>query len=399
MRLIWHPDYGAFSKPWWPLAAIAGLVVLTLFTVGGHDSPLFSHDFLAFYVAGAEAAGGRAAELYDAESFQDSLVTYRPGTDVWGLYWMYPPPFLMALVPLGLLPLPVSFLICSVVSGALLFAIGRDAGGDQRFGWALLLLSMPAFYTIALGQMAAVFAALLYFGLKLTPTRPLLAGALFGLLTVKPHYGLLVPFFLLGGRHVMTILSATVSTVAIFTISLLIFGQDTWNSFLQNAGGDSRSFIFDNLFLGMPSIFQAVSIAGGSATVAFSIMSLFYIVLAYLILMSNSKGISPEAATLVGTGLVMPYLWFYDWNIVLLGTIVLLAQERARAPNRSPEPIFLVWLFPITPAFFRPEVLTTGVQITATALNVIQLSTLLYLVCRSLRRYDTSYSWSSSKVC
>src|SRR5690606_42098322 len=55
---------------------------------------------------------------------------------------------------------------------------------------------------------------LLLGGMMLAPAKPIAAGILIGLLTVKPHLGLLLPCCLLAGGHWRAAASATVVTLA-----------------------------------------------------------------------------------------------------------------------------------------------------------------------------------------
>ena len=81
--------------------------------------------------------------------------------------------------------------------------------------------------------MARFTAALLIGGLLAAPKRPILAGVLFGLLTVKPQLGILVPFCLLASRNWRAIASAAVTTVTLVLLTGLAFGFGTWALFFS----------------------------------------------------------------------------------------------------------------------------------------------------------------------
>jgi hypothetical protein len=78
------------------------------------------------------------------------------------------------------------------------------------------------------GQNGALTAALLIAGLLAAPGRPVLAGLMFGLLTIKPHLGILIPLCLLASGNWRAILAASATAVAIAAITGTLFGFAVW---------------------------------------------------------------------------------------------------------------------------------------------------------------------------
>ncbi|MFP3386992.1 glycosyltransferase 87 family protein, partial [Tritonibacter sp. SIMBA_163] len=70
-------------------------------------------------------------------------------------------------------------------------------------------------------------------GLLLAPTRSLLGGLLLGLLTVKPHLGILVPFCLVAAGNYRAVASATFVSVAMVVLSGVLFGSEIWPLFFS----------------------------------------------------------------------------------------------------------------------------------------------------------------------
>ena len=58
----------------------------------------------------------------------------------------------------------------------------------------------------------------------------MLAGILFGLLTYKPHLGVVVPFALLALGAWRTIAAATVTAILLIAASVAMFGLDAWRA-------------------------------------------------------------------------------------------------------------------------------------------------------------------------
>src|SRR5207237_8270122 len=92
------------------------------------------------------------------------------------------------------------------------------------------------FWTLGLGQNAFLTAALFGLATLLLETRPIASGLLFGLLCYKPHFGLLVPIALAAGGYWRSFAAAAASAGALVLASLLLFGWETWHSFVLTAG-------------------------------------------------------------------------------------------------------------------------------------------------------------------
>ena len=94
-------------------------------------------------------------------------------------------------------------------------------------GWLLLALAYPAvFVNFAHGQNGFLIAGLLAGGVLMLDRRPLLAGVLFGMLTLKPHFGLLIPIVLLATGRWRTIAAACATTLLLCGVATLAFGAN-----------------------------------------------------------------------------------------------------------------------------------------------------------------------------
>ena len=93
----------------------------------------------------------------------------------------------------------------------------------------LALLASPASLLCGVtGETAYFTSALLLFGFAALPTRPLLAGLAFGLLTLKPQLGVLIPFFLLARGDWRAILAASATALGLVALSCLAFPPSLW---------------------------------------------------------------------------------------------------------------------------------------------------------------------------
>lgn len=238
------------------MAIIAGwamLLSLFIFTARPWypDAPL-RNDFIAFWTGASLVRQGAGANLYDMEvqaTFQrelhDGLELGEVGRWEQRLIPYHNPPALALLMaPLTILPFAWGYLLWLALEAiALIIAValqlrGRPAGK----GWAFMLLTFPAIAdTLVWGQMVG-FLLLAYSLalLALASNRPLLGGALLGLLWLKPQYGALFPLVLLikgrwrelGGMAVMGSLLAVLSFAAAGPLAL-----DRYLDLLHRIGG------------------------------------------------------------------------------------------------------------------------------------------------------------------
>ena len=163
---------------------------------GGHP---FAADFLSFWSAGHLALSGHAGTAYDWPAMH-ALQHHLMGRDPGGYFgWAYPPLFLCVAIALALMPYVTSYLVWI---GLTLATLRGDGGPDCPPGAALIACAAPATLACAMvGQNGFLSAALIAGVLLQLEARPLLAGLLLGLLTYKPHLGLLFPVALMFGGY------------------------------------------------------------------------------------------------------------------------------------------------------------------------------------------------------
>jgi hypothetical protein len=276
-------------------------------------------DFLSFWSAGQLALEGHAAAAYDwsaMHSLQHRLI----GRDPAGfLGWAYPPMFFCAAILLALLPYAMSFLTWTAATLALHAAtLARAARGN---GAALIACATPAALACAMvGQNGFLSAALIAGVLLQLETRPLLAGVLLGLLTYKPHLGLLFPIALVFGGHWRAFFSATVTTVLILFLSFAL-AADSLAAFAGHIGNMSQNF----LTLGAAGFYKHQSLYGLLRTLgvgdqpAFVAQGVLLSAMAGFVawLWRSGRPLALKSAGLIAASLLAtPYLYFYDLPIL-----------------------------------------------------------------------------------
>jgi len=320
------------------IAEIAGFLILVAGT-HGLIVPLSrptSTDFVSFYAAGALADAGTPELVYDQSAHQAAEerataigVEYR--------FFYYPPVFLLVCAALARLPYLLAFVAFEGVTLVIfLIVIGQIL--DRR-GWSVLLpvLAFPAVYwTLGLGQNSFLTAALFGAGTLWIDRRPILAGLCLGALCYKPHFGLLVPVALLAGHHWRAFAAAFLSAAALCALSLLLFGWETWHSFLAAAAQSHESYESGRiLFGGLVSPFGAMLLLGGSSTAAWAAQAAATLAAALLVAVVWRHGLALpiRAAVLAAATLVaIPVVLIYDLMLGALAVAWLIRDKEMPAP-------------------------------------------------------------------
>jgi hypothetical protein len=213
---------------------------------------LFSYvpaqDFIVFYTAARACIEGHLPLIYDGDAFTAQINAQFGG---WfnrplDLHpWVYPPLFLLMVLPLGLLPFTIALALFLTISFVLLNCAIRCyvPRGYQRWVCAASLVLSPATaFTAAVGQNSFMTTGLLVGGFGLMARKPVLAGALLGLLACKPQLWLMVPVALVAARK-WNVLAATIATACLFVlISIAVFGIEPWREWLTLMRGQSPLF-------------------------------------------------------------------------------------------------------------------------------------------------------------
>jgi len=184
-------------------------------------------DYMGVYTAGKFTLQGEPLAAYDwvrHERAQHELDGNPKGAF---FPWPYPPSFLFVAASLALLPYFLSMLTWTLATfAAFTAAIARISATRRDL---LLMLATPAAWlNLYIGQNGSLTAALIGFGLILLPARPVAAGICIGLLSVKPHLGLLIPVALLAGGYYRAFASAALTVVALALVTTVAFGIEPW---------------------------------------------------------------------------------------------------------------------------------------------------------------------------
>ena len=147
--------------------------------------------------------------------------------------WLYPPIFLLMVLPLSLLPYFAAFAAWIVITlSCYIVILRRICPQPYIIYWMVLFPGIVI--NLLVGHNGCLSGTLLGGGLLFLNSSPILAGIFFGLSFYKPQLGVLILLALLAGRR-WYILGITAGTTAFMGIaSALIFGLETWIGFWRN---------------------------------------------------------------------------------------------------------------------------------------------------------------------
>ena len=209
---------------------------------------------------------------------------------------------------------------------------------SRDWGLLALLVLAPATATnIGLGQNGAFTAALLIGGLSLLDRRPILAGALLGLLIFKPQIALLLPVAVLAGRRWRTLWAAAAVVVAVLALSTLVYGVDTWKGFF------GPTLVVQGLMLRqghgpfqwmMPSAYMSARLFKLHMWGALGVQAPFTLLAAVLTALAWRRADKPlelrAAILMLATFVATPQVFNYDLLPAAAAAIVLLRRDRIR---------------------------------------------------------------------
>ncbi len=344
------------------LAATVVWVCLATDLVDPKGKPL-GYDFITFWSASWLALAGESAAAFDAARIFAIQRIAVPASDVVFL-WHYPPTFHLIVLPLALMPYFAAYGVWLAGTFAgYAWVIRRFAPARQTI---FLLLAFPGTFINAFhGQNGFLTTALFGGAILALPTRPALAGVLFGLLSFKPQLGLLIPLALACGRRWTSFVVAAATTAAFAAISALVLGAGPWLAFWNNL--PLVRMVLDDggvPWAKIPSLYIFLRTLGMAATAAYVLHAVLALVVAALVARAWWRGTNPLLAAAVltsGAVLVPPYLFDYDLALLAIPVAIIAwdGVQRGWLPWER-EVLLAAWLLPLVAPGFTEA---TGVPV------------------------------------
>lgn len=338
------------------------------------------YDFIAFWSASSLARDGQASAAYDPPTLFAEQRRIVPGSDA-AYPWQHPPTFLLAVLPLALLPLLWSYAAFVITTLAAYVAVLRRTA--PLAGVSLIALAFPGTFLNAFqGQTGFLMVALLGGALLLLESRPITAGVLIGLLAIKPHLALLLPLALACGGYWRAFLSAALGALAFVGLSLAAFGWSPMQAFLDQLPEVGGWVAAGHLpLIKMPTIFAWGRLLGAPTMLAFLLHAAVAIPVALGLAWIWRRGADVElrnAGLACATLLCTPYLFDYDLALLALA-IAWFTMHGMRRGWRTGEREVLAacWIMPL---------LSTTAQTVAIPLAPILMLSLFALILRRARQ-------------
>lgn len=310
----------------------------------------FGRDFLNTWMGGRSALGEGPAAWFDLPVYNQFLREFMGRPDLHHYYWSYPPHILLFIWPFGLMPYLAGFVVWTCL-GLALFVFALRTGGIERKHLLFVAVAPAVGLNIFFGQNAFFTAALLIGGLANLDRRPVLAGILFGILTIKPQLGFLLPLMLVLTGRWRVILCAAVTAISLVAVTTLLYGADIWSAYLNLVVPQQRRLIetWEGLmFLQVPSVFYAVRLVGLPVSVAWPIQFLASAVVLAAVAWTYVRRRDPVLSTAIlvtAIFLFSPYTLSYD--MVVLGWTVALLRQRADNDPLDHWLLIAVWILPL----------------------------------------------------
>ena len=307
-----------------------------------HGRPQLT-DYLSLWSAGKLATEGRPAQAYDWQAHANRMGEAMGRTPDSPLQFSYPPSFLLVMAPLSTIPFSTSLVLFGLLTLApFAFLASRIVGRPEAALW--MLATVPPFWNFVVGQTGALAAGLLAAGLLMLPARPVIAGAMFGLLAFKPHLGLLVPVALLASGQYRAIAAAGITATAVALISVLAYGLEPWLAFAASLSKFGAFALADTNLAAykMQSLFGFLRTFKVPAMLALTAQALLAsTIIALTWRLWRRPGGSPDLKAgilLASAVLVSPYAFHYDLAMLTLAQAFMLRHVMAMKASTTEIP-------------------------------------------------------------
>ena len=321
-----HPRAKLILRMWAGLALPLLVLVFSTYVQDGltnGQGKVLGEDFVDFWVGSLFALSGQGALAYDLESLR-AIILEVARAPIEPYLYSYPPSFMLLTLPLAMLPFGIALLMWTLGGGLALYALLRRVL-DKSAALFVMLGSPALFVNAVFGQTGALSAVFFGGGLMLLGSHPLTAGILLGLLSFKPHLGLLLPVALVFGGHWRAFIGASLSVLTLFMASAAVIGVEAWMAFPDRIA-DMQTIVSlhgQGLWHRIPTTFISARLLGFEPNLAWG----FHIPVALIAMITvariwksdvlpSSKAVVLVLAALLAT----PYAWDYD--MVVLTVVV-----------------------------------------------------------------------------
>ncbi len=292
---------------------------------------MIGRDFVNVWAGGLLARLGDVGVIYDVPAYR--FVMHKV-FELGGIYaYSYPPHTLLIAVPFSLFSYPVALALWTVGGAALFVHAAAPYLNRVRLRPAVALILPASLVNIWAGHYGFLIGALALYGWRWLDEDPRRAGIIFGIMTFKPHLGVLIALVLLIRREWTAIGWTAATTAALALVSGSLFGFDLWPLYVLKTllfqadlftGEVSRSF--HNM---MPTTSAALLMLGYSETTAKIWQAVTAAMATGVVVEAVRRRVDTLDLGLIASTavfLVVPYAFNYDLTVVSLAGLIGLAR-------------------------------------------------------------------------
>lgn len=304
----------------------------------GTPASVADKDFANYWMAGQLIREGRVMDLFGPHPAYFAHLTDAFGADFPWHNWSYPPHYLLLVWPLGFFTYEVAMVVFLAATGGLFLIVLRILAREA--GPMVWVAAGPfVAHNFWVAQNGYISASLGLGALALRERRPVLAGILLGLLTVKPQLGLLFPFLLVAERRWSMIASAALTTVALVAASVAVFGVETWEGYFDEVV-PYQAYVMralEGTFLAMmPAFYGALRNWTVTPDLALTLHLLVAVPVALVTIVAFFRVADARYRTallVLGTFVVTPYALSYDLGLLVPALVLLAGNGTAGWPE------------------------------------------------------------------
>jgi hypothetical protein len=293
----------------------------------GHPIPF---DFLVFWSAGRLVLGGHALAVFDLHQLRATEVSTVGHAFQNILPWPYPPLFLLAAAPMGLLPYVTAFIGWV---GATLTALAYVISLIARRSVAFIIALAPPWilFGILNGQNGFLTASIIGAVLLTLERRPALSGILLGLLCYKPQFAILFPLALAAAGYWRAFVWAALGVMFWTGLSAIVFGPEIFVAFVHGVSAQNHIVLAGNGVapFNLQSLYGLTRWLGAGIMVAGSMQLCLSLAcaLSVIVIWRGPARFELKAAALAAAiPLTTPYLFVSDLAILSVAIAFLLRE-------------------------------------------------------------------------
>lgn len=343
------------------------------------ESP-FGIDFAVYYTTGKMVTAGNIENIYNVPVHHAALEGLLQREIPFLLSWVYPPTFLLVILPFSILPYYVGLAFWQITTFLLaLWAVYLLIPKHKNL--AFLFCGFPGvLMNFRWGQNGFLNTSLLAFGLYFLERSPVFSGLMFGLLAYKPQIAFFPIIVLLMNKKWRVLMWTIFFAVLSSLVSAIIFGFDIWAIFLRSFSNSTTALLdtfWEKVAAIEPTFYSVFRLAGISRNTSYLLQGIVMILEFTIVfwICRKTERISLRGSSLV-LGILISSPYFVQYDLVILSIpLVLLSYDLLEHGYRRHELalLFLLWILPLVN---WPLVAFTGIQISPFVLVVV-----LAMVC------------------